>query len=65
MINGNYDFQSFLQNQKQFNPNSIPFMVKRVYDCYRFLDIPHDRLLTPENIKRYLDHLTKITKTGR
>ncbi len=58
-MKSNYDFQSFLKDQKQYNPNSISFMVKRVYDCYRFLTIPPEEPLTIEQKNRYLTHLAK------
>lgn len=59
MANKNIAFQHFLQTHKQYSSNTIPYMVKRVFDCYHFLDLPQEEPLNPEHKNRYLAHLSK------
>jgi len=58
-MNDRYAFRNFLQAHRQYKSDTIHYMIKRVFDCYHFLDLPREEPLSPELKNRYLAHLAK------
>jgi hypothetical protein len=52
-------FKVFLQDKKAIKSQYIPFYLKWVSDCYRFLNEPISTRLPGDRRKQFLSHMAK------
>jgi len=52
-------FKLFLSEKERLPDKNIPYYVKWVLDCYRYLDIPESQSLTNEQNTKFLNRLSK------
>ena len=52
-------FQAFLREKKSIKPQDIPFYLKWIADCYRFLNEPLSTRLPGDRKKQFLSHMAK------
>jgi integron integrase len=53
------DFESFLTQKGNITPPNIPYYLKWVYDCYRFLNEPELKHLNSDQKKQFLSQMAK------
>jgi hypothetical protein len=59
------DFKKFLEMNGQYAGAAIPYMIRRVQNCYEFLQLGENEKVLPNRRKRFSPTWPKITKTGR
>jgi hypothetical protein len=53
------DFNKFLEMNGQYAGAAIPYMIRRVQDCYEFLRLGENEKVHAEQKKTFLAHLAK------
>lgn len=53
------EFEQFLKDKERLPEKYVPFYLKWVAECYRFLDLPYSQQLSSDEESRFLKNLHK------
>jgi len=54
-----FDFKSYLLKKAVIKEKYVPFYLKWISECYTFLNQPDSHILSPEEKRKFLKHLSK------